>query len=134
MSGHSSAADIDNQRAHFNYMMSCQGCHAPGGDSAENVPKLKNYVGYFLATQKGREYLVRVPGSATSTLSDEHLAEVLNWVIQEFAGDSKPEQFTYFSANEVAELRKNPLIELVNYREQVLAEIKSEKHLPEYSE
>lgn len=129
------AADIDKQRAHFNYMMSCQGCHTPGGDSPQgNVPRMKNTVGYFLSTQKGREYLVRVPGSATSTLSDEHLAEVLNWIISEFSGDSKPEQFLPYTTGEVADLRKDPLTELVEYRKQLLEEINELHDVPIYKQ
>ena len=32
------AGDINSQRAQFNYQMSCQGCHAPDGSGAGEVP------------------------------------------------------------------------------------------------
>ena len=78
---------VDAGRAQFNYQMSCQGCHAPDGSGDSAVPRMRGTVGMFLDTPRGREYLVRVPGSAVSALDDAELAEVLNWIIQEFAGD-----------------------------------------------
>lgn len=117
------AQEINPERAHFNYQLFCQGCHAPDGMGANAVPRLKGHIGIFLRSQPGREYLVRVPGSATSALDDAKLAEVLNWIILEFAGDSVSEPFELYSAQEVATLRQNPLNEVDRYREQLLAEI-----------
>jgi len=119
------AAEINPQRAQFNYQMSCQGCHAPDGSGANAVPRMRDYVGIFLSTQAGREYLVRVPGSAVSALDDAELAEVLNWIVLEFAGNSAVEPFERYSAQEVGRLRQQPLNEVVQYRAQLLAEIAS---------
>jgi mono/diheme cytochrome c family protein len=121
------AEDINWQRAQFNYQMFCQGCHTPDGSGAKSVPRMKDHVGYFLGTQEGREYLVRVPGSATSALGDEQLAEVLNWIIQEFAGDSADESYERYTPVEVARLRQQPLNEVEQYRTQLLVEIASAK-------
>ena len=120
------AQEVNPQRAHFNYQMFCQGCHTPDGAGASAVPRMKDFVGIFLSTQAGREYLVRVPGSATSALDDAKLAEVLNWIILEFAGDSVSGRFEPYSAPEVAQLRQNPLNEVEQYRAQLLAEIASD--------
>jgi len=125
-----SAAPADNmnrQRAHFNYQMFCQGCHTPDGVGANTVPRMKDQVGYFLETRRGREYLVRVPGSATSALDDEQLAEVLNWIIQQFAGDSADESYQRYTPLEVGQLRQQPLNEVEQYRTQLLVEIASAK-------
>ena len=125
-----SAAQADNmnrQRAHFNYQMFCQGCHTPDGVGANTVPRMKDQVGYFLETRAGREYLVRVPGSATSALDDEQLAEVLNWIIQQFAGDSADESYERYTPLEVGQLRQQPLNEVEQYRTQLLVEIASAK-------
>ena len=125
-----SAAPADNmnpQRAHFNYQMFCQGCHTPDGVGANTVPRMKDQVGYFLETRAGREYLVRVPGSATSVLDDEQLAEVLNWIIQQFAGDSADESYERYTPLEVGQLRQQPLNEVEQYRTQLLVEIASAK-------
>ena len=118
-----SAGEINDRRAQFNYQLFCQGCHTPDGVGAMAVPRMKDQVGYFLATPAGREYLVRVPGSATSALSDADLAEVLNWIVREFAGASAPAEFERYSAGEVGRLRQQPLNEVEQYRSQLLAEI-----------
>ena len=118
------AGEINRERAHFNYQMFCQGCHAPGGASVESaVPRMKDHVGTFLASEAGREFLVRVPGSATSSLNDEELAEVLNWIVVEFSGDSLAVPFEYYTAVEVGNLRQSPLTEVDNYRALLLADI-----------
>lgn len=107
---------MNTDRAKFNYQMFCQGCHTPDGTGGKSVPKIKNYIGYFLQNQVAREYLVRVPGSANSSLNDEQLAEVLNWMIIELGGESVPKSVQYYTTNEVAKLRQQPLFEVVDYR------------------
>lgn len=121
------ADDVNWQRAHFNYQMFCQGCHTPDGSGAKSVPRMKDHVGFFLETTAGREYLVRVPGSATSALNDEQLAEVLNWIILEFAGDSADDNYARYTAVEVAQLRQQPLNEVVQHRAQILVDIAGAK-------
>ena len=118
-----SAAEINDRRAQFNYQLFCQGCHTPDGTGANAVPRMKDQVGYFLAIPAGREYLVRVPGSATSALNDAELAEVLNWIVREFAGASTPAEARPYSAEEVGRLRQHPLNEVEQYRVQLLADI-----------
>jgi mono/diheme cytochrome c family protein len=118
-----SAAEINERRAQFNYQLFCQGCHTPDGTGAMAVPRMKDQVGYFLTIPEGREYLVRVPGSATSALGDAELAEVLNWIVREFAGASAPENSQPYSAEEVGRLRQHPLNEVEQYRVQLLADI-----------
>ena len=117
------AADYDARRAHFNYQMFCQGCHTPDGAGARHVPRMKDHVGAFTTTASGREYLVRVPGSATSSLSDHDLAEVLNWIVAEFSGSSANRDFQPYTATEVARLRRYPLNEVEQYRVELLAGI-----------
>ena len=117
------AVEINEERAHFNYQMFCQGCHTPDGAGAMTVPRMKGQVGYFLETPQGREYLVRVPGSATSALDDEQLAEVLNWILVEFAGDSLAPHYRAYTSEEVGRMRKQPLNEVEDYRMQLLVEI-----------
>lgn len=119
------AAADDSQRARYWYQMSCQGCHTPDGSGSRHVPAMKDHVGRFLNTQLGREYLVRVPGSATSALSDEQLAAVLNWILVSFSGESLPVMYEPFAPAEVERLRKEPLNEVVHYRAKLLAEIGS---------
>ncbi|MEQ8514549.1 MAG: cytochrome c, class I [Chromatocurvus sp.] len=109
------------QRVRYDYQMHCQGCHTPDGTGAGHVPGMKNFVGTFLGSQAGREYLVRVPGSATSALGDARLAAVLNWVIDSFAGPSRPDDFRPYTADEVGALRRKPLNEVEAYRARILS-------------
>ena len=69
---------LDKNRAQLNYMLNCQGCHAKDGRGLGDVPALKGFVGNFLSSNEGRAYLIRVPGSANSPLTDVELAEVVN--------------------------------------------------------
>ena len=87
------------------------------------VPRMKDHVGYFLETPRGRDYLVRVPGSATSALSDEQLAEVLNWILENFAGDSLSPDYVAYTSDEVGRVRRQPLNEVEDYRAELLVEI-----------
>ena len=118
-----SAVEINDQRAQFNYQMFCQGCHTPDGTGAMSVPRMKDQVGYFLETPRGREYLVRVPGSATSALDNDQLAEVLNWILLEFAGESLSPDYRAYTAEEVGRMRREPLNEVEKYRTQLLVDI-----------
>ena len=114
---------VNTDRAKFNYQMFCQGCHTPDGTGGKSVPKIKNTIGYFLQNQVAREYLVRVPGSANSPLNDQLLAEVLNWMIIELGGESVPKNMQYYTADEVAKLRQQPLFEVVEYREMLVKKL-----------
>ena len=115
---------INEDRARYHYQMFCQGCHTPDGSGVNAVPPLKGMMGVFLRSQRGREFMVQVPGSATSKLGDTQLAEVLNWCIENFSastlinGDYLP-----YTAEEVGRLRQSPLQEIDNTRAEVLAEI-----------
>lgn len=115
--------NADERRAKYNYQIHCQGCHAPDGAGAGDIPEMKGHVGYFLGTQAGREYLVRVPGSATSALGDSDLADVLNWIIMEFSGGSVGDNFKPYSQAEVGRLRQHPLNEVEQYRADLLDQL-----------
>jgi cytochrome c553 len=73
------------QRAWQHWTLNCQGCHRQDGTGSEGTaPSLAGTVARFLAVPGGREYLGRVPGVATSPLSNEDLAEVMNWMLWRF--------------------------------------------------
>jgi len=100
------AANADDQRARVNYMIHCQGCHLPEAVGfAGHVPRMKDFVGYFLHSQEGREFIVRVPGVATSSLPDDELTEMMNWLLLTYSADQLPKPFVPFSTEEVAALR-----------------------------
>jgi cytochrome c553 len=115
---------INEDRARYHYQMFCQGCHTPDGSGVNAVPPLKGMMGVFLRSQRGREFMVQVPGSATSKLGDTQLAEVLNWCIENFSASSLIDgDYLPYTAEEVGRLRRSPLQEIDNTRAEVLAEI-----------
>ncbi|MCR8923101.1 cytochrome c [Dasania sp. GY-MA-18] len=119
----------NERRAKFNYQMFCQGCHTQDGMGGRGVPQLKGFMGHFLSSQVGREYLVRVPGSANSVLDDEQLAEVLNWMLLNFAEDSLQASFQPYQASEVAGYRQQPLMEVLAYRKALVAALMKQEGL-----
>lgn len=117
-------AEVNDARARYHYQMFCQGCHTPDGSGANAVPALKDRMGLFLTSQRGREFLVRVPGSATSKLTSAELAEVLNWCLLNFAGTSLPSSgYEPYTEEEVDRLRQDPLQEIIQHRASVITEI-----------
>jgi hypothetical protein len=104
-------AGVDNsQRAWQNWTLNCQGCHRPDGTgSAGTAPSLAGTVARFLSVPGGREYLGRVPGVATSPLSNADLSEVMNWMLWRFDQAHMPPDFRPFTAAEVGQLRTAPL-------------------------
>jgi cytochrome c553 len=122
----SQPAGVSNpQRAWQNWTLNCQGCHRPDGTgSSATTPSVADTVSRFLAVDGGREYLVRVPGVATSPLTDADLAELLNWMLWRFDPGHLPANFTAFSAVEVGGLRKRPLrLEASQMRSELLAKV-----------
>jgi len=109
------------QRAWQNWTLNCQGCHVDGMGSAATAPRLAGTVARFLRVAGGREYLGRVPGVATSPLSDADLAEVMNWMLWRFDKRHLPPAFRPFTAAEIGELRTQPLrLEASQMRETLL--------------
>ena len=105
------------------YILACAGCHGLHGVSNPHlVPSLQGLAGYFLDLPKGRAYLSRLPNVAFSTLSDERLAAVLNYMVFDIGGASAPAGTPPYVAAEVGELRKRPLTEvtLSAYRRQLV--------------
>ena len=98
------------QRAWQNWTLNCQGCHRPDGTgSASTSPSLAGTVARFLWVPGGREYLGRVPGVATSPLSNADLADLINWMLWRFDKEHVPPTFQPFTAAEIGRLRAQPL-------------------------
>ena len=105
------------------YILACAGCHGVHGVSNPHlVPSLQGLAGYFLDLPKGRAYLSRLPNVAFSTLSDEQLAAVLNYMVFEIGAGSAPPGARPYAAAEVGQWRKRPLTEvtLSAYRRQLV--------------
>ncbi len=103
-----------------NYMLHCMGCHTPdGGGEPGRVPSVRNTLVPFAGNPDGRRFLVQVPGSAQSRLSDAELAGVLNWMIANLS--AAPQPFREFTADEVASYRRTRLVEVGPARARLVA-------------
>jgi hypothetical protein len=84
------------------------GCHgAQGSGDVSRVPSANDAFRRFAASESGQDYLIRVPGVATSPLDDERLTALLNWLLSESGGARAGARL--FSVKQVAEARVKPL-------------------------
>lgn len=105
-------------------MLHCQGCHLPNAEGFEGkVPPMKDFVGFFLHSEPGRDFLIRVPGVAHSALSSDEVAELMNWLLQSFSVDQLPEPFTPYTGEEVELLRADPEHDPEDARRRILSEL-----------
>lgn len=113
------------EQRQFDYMLNCQGCHLPdgSGNPQRQVPAFPGQLGKFLGVKGGREYLVQVPGSALSGLSDEALASVLNWMLERFSKAELPADFKPYSGVELHTWRKSVPADVDHVRNQLLERI-----------
>ncbi|AYQ41379.1 cytochrome C [Burkholderia aenigmatica] len=109
------AANAALARQHW--VLNCMGCHtATGGGIPGKVPPLANSLGYFTHLPAGREYVMRVPGASNSALSDQDLADVLNWVLTTMNHDALPRDFKPYTAAEVAAHRRPAFSDVATVR------------------
>ena len=80
------------------------------------VPTLHDVIGKMVASEAGREYLIRVPGVAQAPVSDATLAAILNWTLTEFNGETLPDDFEPFTADEVNRVRDQALADPLRLR------------------
>jgi mono/diheme cytochrome c family protein len=106
-----------------NYMTECQGCHLPDGSGMPGrVPSMKGELRHFFTVEGGRAFLVQVPGSANSKLSDADLADLLNWLAVGIGGTPQ-EQFHPYTPEEVARYRAKRLVDVVGTRADLIARV-----------
>jgi hypothetical protein len=101
------AAQSASERGRIDYVLHCSGCHALDGTGVETkgIPQVKGRIGYFLRFPEGRAFLLQVPGLLAAGLSDERAAGVTNWMIEYFAGPSRPPEFIPYTAEEARRYR-----------------------------
>ncbi len=122
----SRGADEKMSPGQLSYTEGCGGCHGLSGVSATHlVPPLKDSVGQFFCTREGREYIIRLPNVAFANMSDDRLAQVMNFVMFGLGGNSVPAgpQASPYTPDEIHRLRANPLkaTDLIEARSVVLA-------------
>lgn len=112
----------------IDYMLNCRGCHGPEGAGAPGAaPSFRGQVGKFLQVPGGRAYLIQVPGTAQSELSDARTAAVLNWIVCEFSPKEIPADFVPFTKAEVASHRRAPLTDVFAVRRKLMQAIREKE-------
>lgn len=108
------------------YVVHCAGCHGRdgAGTDAGNVPDMRR-LGQFLRLEGGREFVIKVPGVMGSGLNDRQVAEVTNWVLATIAPASVPAGHEPYDATEVARARAQPLIDVAQARNRLVAQARS---------
>lgn len=138
MTGGANAAGADI------YTATCQICHQPNGNGVPAMyPALADSIGRYVRVPQGRAYLVHVVsfglfGSITvhgqyffgtmqphPQLSDNDVAQVLNYVLTKFNSGLLPKNFRPFTADEVKKFRAKPIpvTDLYNDRQKLLKTI-----------
>lgn len=108
----------------MNYMLQCMGCHTPdGGGEPGRVPSVRETLNPLASTPAGRKFLIQVPGSAQSKLTDAELAAVLNWMVDNLTAAPAEHPPQRFTAEEVARYRHTPLVAVQAERQRLLAEL-----------
>jgi hypothetical protein len=82
------------------------------------VPSVRDTLVPLASKPEGRRFLIQVPGSAQSRLSDTDLAEVLNWMVTNLSAVPRPVQ--KFTAAEVAAYRHKPLVAVKAERQRLI--------------
>ena len=97
---------VKNQRTL--YVLHCAGCHTMDGSGHpdKGVPSMRGALGQFMRLPEGRAFLVQVPGVNNAGLSDEQIAALTNWTVQQFSADTAPGGWAPYSAAEVAEAKR----------------------------
>jgi len=109
-----------------NYMLQCQGCHKANGEGfGESVPDLRSVGRQLLAVPAGRQFYVSVPGSANAPLSDQQLAEVLNFIIADILGDEdgRDDSLTRFTEEEITSYRSIRIADVQRLREDLVKSV-----------
>ncbi|EKE74406.1 MULTISPECIES: hypothetical protein [Roseobacteraceae] len=115
-----------------NYVLKCIGCHMADGRGLPQagIPDFVDSIGYFAGSPEGRAYLVNVPNVRGDGLSDADTAALLNFIIDVWAGQSKPADFVPFDADELVQLRQKTTSNVVDIRRDVVEHLATEGYTP----
>lgn len=106
------------------YALHCAGCHRfdGRGQPSFGVPSMVGVIGRFLRAEEGRDFLVQVPGVNNAGLSDAQIAELTNWMVRRFGGESTPVDWRPFTAEELPALRARRPDDLGAARRRILGD------------
>jgi len=119
-----SLAPITSVRSLF--VVHCAGCHGVDGAGSVigGVPDMRQ-LGQFLQLEGGREFIVSVPGVMNAGLNDEQIASVTNWVLATLASNSLPAGYRPFVAHEIAQTRRQPLVDVAATRARLIEQARA---------
>jgi hypothetical protein len=122
------AAATSDARNRANYLLHCSGCHqSDGGGRPDNgIPRMSGQVGHFLRLPEGRAFLVQVPGTSQSSLSDADTATMLNWLVRAISPAEVPTDFVPYTTDEVTRLRAVPLNDAPHTRQLVVDKLRAQ--------
>jgi mono/diheme cytochrome c family protein len=105
-----------------NFAIHCMGCHrADGRGSPPEVPSLVQDLPWMLRISAGREYVIRVPGVAGSSLTDPETTAILNWILEMIVPRSDGAPIARFTDTEVTAARHRPLLDVRAERARLFA-------------
>ncbi|GAB7550056.1 cytochrome C [Cupriavidus sp. CuC1] len=112
-------AQAELRHARDNYLLHCSGCHQPDarGKPSAGIPDMRETVPLLLATPAGRAFLIQVPGTSASALSDAEIAGLMNWLMPALTGRH---DVPAFSTEEVSRYRRQPLDDVSAHRAEIL--------------
>lgn len=105
------------------YLLNCWGCHGSHGEGIKGTAPPLAGLGDFLKADGGRSYIIEVPGVSMSSLSDEQVAVVMNWLLQDMGRDHLPGGFQPYTAQEVHRYRAIRLANLSQTRKAILKQL-----------
>jgi cytochrome c553 len=105
----------------LNYRLHCMGCHLDDGSGMpqRGIPSMKGVLGHFLRLPQSRALIVQVPGVMNTPLNDRQVAELMNWMLGQWAGDSLP-----YSEAEVRQLRASRPSDVARTRADVVRQLR----------
>ena len=110
----------------LNYKLHCMGCHLDDGSGMpqRGIPSMRGVLGHFLRLPQGRALIVQVPGVVNTPLNDRQVAELMNWMLGQWAGDSLPPGAPPYSEAEVRQLRASRPSDVARARADVVQQLR----------
>ncbi|WP_046535744.1 c-type cytochrome [Dechloromonas sp. CZR5] len=111
-----------------NYMLHCSGCHGPdgAGNPGVGIPDMRGSIGHFPKAKYGRDFLIQVPGTSQTSMTDAEVAVMMNWMLQQFSAAEVPIGTLPYTEQEVRQLRANRLADVPGRRAAIISELKAQ--------
>jgi mono/diheme cytochrome c family protein len=107
------------------YCSGCHGINGAGTSASSGIPGFRDFVGAFAADEVGRAYVLHVPGVVNTSLDDESVAAVINFVMTTWGGGSLPADFRAFTRQEVAASRQHVVTDVVALRREAVRRLRA---------